>query len=66
MGILHGTIIDAVSGEPLDAKVRVLNAMGTFSHPPGSMLKRGPGTPFFFCNGSFAVEGSRGAHGCAG
>ena len=60
MGTLHGTIIDAVSGESLDAKVHVLNATGTFSHPPNSMLKRGPGTPFFFCDGSFAVEGSRG------
>ena len=60
MGTLHGTIIDAVSGESLDAKVHVLNATGTFSHPPNSMLKRGPGTPFFFCDGVFAVEGSRG------
>ena len=60
MGTLHGTIIDAVSGESLDAKVHVLNASGNFSHPPNSMLKRGPGTPFFFCDGSFAVEGSRG------
>ena len=60
MGTLQGTIIDAVSGESLDAKVHVLNASGTFSHPPNSMLKRGPGTPFFFCDGSFAVEGSRG------
>ena len=60
MGTLHGTIIDAVSGESLDAKVHVLNASGTFSHPPNSMLKRGPGTPFFFCDGAFAVEGSRG------
>ena len=60
MGTLHGTIIDAVSGESLDAKVHVLNASGTFSRPPNSMLKRGPGTPFFFCDGAFAVEGSRG------
>ena len=60
MGTLHGTIIDAVSGESLDAKVHVLNASGTFSQPPNSMLKRGPGTPFFFCDGAFAVEGSRG------
>ena len=60
MGTLHGTIIDAVSGESLDAKVHVLTASGTFSHPPNSMLKRGPGTPFFFCDGAFAVEGSRG------
>ena len=60
MGTLHGTIIDAVSGESLDAKVHVLNATGTFSHPPNSMLKRGPGTPFFFSDGAFAVEGSRG------
>ena len=66
MGTLHGTIIDAVSGESLDAKVHVLNASGNFSRPPNSMLKRGPGTPFFFCDGAFAVEGSRGRTECAG
>ncbi len=60
MGTLHGTIIDAGSGQSLDAKVHVLTATGTFARPPNSMLKRGPGTPFFFCDGSFAINGSRG------
>ena len=60
MGILHGTIVDAITGEKLDAKVHVLNAMGNFSHPPNPLLKRGPGTPFFFSDGEFEVAASRG------
>ena len=60
MGILHGTIVDQATGEKLDAKVHVLNAMGNFSQPRDALLKRGPGTPFFFCDGEFEVQGSRG------
>ncbi|MDP6700532.1 MAG: hypothetical protein QGH25_12855, partial [Candidatus Latescibacteria bacterium] len=60
MGILHGTIVDAASGEKLDAKVHVLNAMGNFAQPRDALLKRGPGTPFFFSDGEFEVSGSRG------
>ena len=60
MGILHGTIVDAASGEKLDAKVHVLNAMGNFAQPRDALLKRGPGTPFFFSDGEFEVGGSRG------
>jgi len=60
MGLLHGTIIDAASGEKIDAKVHVLNSMGTFSHPTGVLLKNGPGTPFFFSDGEFEVNAGRG------
>ncbi|HIL11748.1 MAG TPA: hypothetical protein EYG11_23930, partial [Candidatus Latescibacteria bacterium] len=60
MGILHGTIVEEATGEKLDAKVHVLNAMGNFSHPHNSLLKRGPGTQFFFSDGEFEVRGSRG------
>jgi len=32
MGILHGTIVDAATGEALSAKVHVLTASGQFTH----------------------------------
>ncbi len=48
MGLLHGTIIDAATNQRIDAKVHVLSANGTFLRPADSLLKRGPGTPFFF------------------
>ena len=60
MGLLHGTIIDAATGEKIDAKIHVLNAMGNFSHPTEALLKRGPGTPFFFSDGEFEVQAGRG------
>ena len=60
MGRLHGTIIDADSNEPIDAKVHVLDSMGNFVHPSAALLKRGPGTPFFFSNGEFEVSVPRG------
>ncbi len=60
MGLLHGTIIDAATNEKINAKVHVVDAMGGFSHPAGALLKRGPGTPFFFSDGEFEVRGGRG------
>ena len=60
MGILHGTVKDAATGEPLDVKVHVLSAIGSFAHPPRALLKQGPGTPFFFCDGTFEVGLPRG------
>ena len=60
MGILHGTIIDAATHQPLDAKVHVLAATGSFAYPSSALLKRGPGTPFFFCDGEFSLNAPRG------
>ena len=60
MGILHGNIVDGTTGEQIDAKVHVLTSNGRFTHPQAAMLKRGPGTPFFFCNGEFEVRAGRG------
>jgi hypothetical protein len=60
MGILHGTIIDSATGEKIDAKVHVVNSSGKFAQPSNAMLKNGPGTPFFFCDGEFEVRASRG------
>ncbi|MEE2659628.1 MAG: CehA/McbA family metallohydrolase [Candidatus Latescibacterota bacterium] len=60
MATLHGTIVDTATNERIDAKVRVLDASGNFRHPLGSLLKRGPGTPFFFSDGEFEVDAGRG------
>ena len=48
MGILRGRIVDGATGERIDAKVHVLTSDGRFAHPHEAVLKRGPGTPFFF------------------
>ncbi len=55
MGTIHGTIVDTGTNEPIDAKVHVLNANGSLSHPQHALLKEGPGTPFFFSSGEFEV-----------
>ncbi len=60
MATLHGTIIDAATGEKIDAKVHVLDASGNFHYPTGALMKRGPGTPFFFSDGVFEVSVGRG------
>ena len=60
MSILHGNIIDGTSGERIDAKVHVLNSRGQFAQPNNAILKNGPGTSFFFCNGEFEVRVNRG------
>ena len=60
MATLHGTTVDAATGEAIDAKVHVLSSRGSFQHPADALLKRGPGTPFFFAGGSFEVEVPRG------
>ena len=60
MATLHGTIVDAATNEPIDAKVHVLGPHGAFQHPAGALLKRGPGTPFFFADGEFEVQVGRG------
>ena len=60
MGILHGTVTDASTGAAINAKVHVLSSNGTFAHPQSALLKRGPGTPFFFSDGEFEVDVPRG------
>lgn len=60
MGRIKGVVVDAVSGEPVEAKVQVLSANGRYLTPPGSLEKRGPGRPFFYCSGAFEVDAPRG------
>ena len=62
MGTLHGVIRDSVSGEPVEAKVHVLTSSGNFVHPAdSSLLKVGPGEPFFYSAGEFTVNVPRGS-----
>ena len=61
MGTLHGVIRDSVSGEPVEAKVHVLTSSGDFVHPADSILKVGPGDPFFYSAGTFTVDVPRGS-----
>ena len=60
MATLYGTIFDETSGAPLEAKVHLLDSTGHFRSPGDSVLKVGPGRPFFYCEGSFEVEVPRG------
>ena len=55
MGKIRGVIVDAESGEKLEAKVQILSPIGRLLMPQGSLEKRGPGEPFFYCNGDFEV-----------
>ncbi len=61
MGTLHGIIRDSVSGELVEAKVHVLTSNGSFVHPADSILKVGPGDPFFYSSGKFTVNVPRGS-----
>ena len=61
MGTLHGIIRDSVSGDQLEAKVHVLTSKGQFVHPSSSILKVGPGQPFFYSPGQFVVDVPRGS-----
>ena len=61
MGTLKGIIRDGSSGASVEAKVHVLTSAGRFVHPADSILKVGPGDPFFYCPGSFTVNVPRGS-----
>jgi hypothetical protein len=60
LGKIRGLIVDAESGEKLEAKVQIMSPNGRLLMPKGSLEKRGPGEPFFYCNGEFEVDSSRG------
>ncbi len=61
MAALKGLIRDSTSGAAVAAKVHVLNSSGNFVHPPDSLMKVGPGDPFFYCDGEFSVNAPRGS-----
>ena len=61
MATLKGIIRDAVSGAPVAAKVYVLSSSGSPVHPADSIMKVGPGVPFFYCSGEFSLNVPRGS-----
>ena len=56
MPTVHGAIFDPADRQPLEAKVYILASTGQFRHPTDSVLKVGPGTPAFYCDGEFTVD----------
>ena len=60
MARITGAVIDEATGERVPARVQVLGARGNFVHPPDAILKVGTGAPFFYSDGSFEVDVSRG------
>lgn len=56
MATIKGTITDRTSGQPAACTVHVLSSDGSFVHPDGAVLKVGPGTPAFYCDGAFEVK----------
>ena len=60
MGTISGQIVDKATGEPIEARVKVIDSRGNFAHPPKALLKVGPGQPFFYSAGSFQVDVERG------
>jgi hypothetical protein len=53
---LRGRMYDRESGRPLEARVRVVDSTGAERGPDGAIHKVGPGEPFFYSEGSFAVD----------
>ena len=57
---LFGSITDQTSGEPIEARVQILQSNGIFVHPQDAILKVGTGDPYFYSDGSFEVDVQRG------
>ena len=60
MARLAGSIIDEATGDPMPARVQVIASTGDFLHPPDAILKVGSGVPFFYSDGSFDLDVTRG------
>ena len=60
MGRIAGSIRDAATGEKVQARVQVLDPAGVPAGPDGALWKVGPGEPFFYSDGEFSVETTRG------
>ena len=60
MGSIAGTIVDGQSGNKLAAKVSVQGNGGLFHAPEGSIATVGTTNPYFYADGSFAVDLPRG------
>lgn len=57
MATLTGTIHDAATGSPLEAKVSVQSSQGRFLAPEDSLETVGTTNPFFYSDGTFSLEG---------
>ena len=60
MARLAGRVYDAATGETVSARVHVSDSTGAFVHPPDAILKVGPGASFFYSDGGFEVDVTRG------
>lgn len=60
MSTVSGRVIDEQNGQLLEARVQVLASSGQFVHPKDAILKVGPGSPFFYSDGTFEVDVVRG------
>lgn len=56
MAKVSGIIIDETTGKRVAARVQVMDSRGNFVCPVESILKRGPGIPFFYSDGRFEVD----------
>ena len=59
---ITGEIRDAATGEIAQARVQVLAPNGANVAPADAMWKVGSGEPFFYSNGQFSLETTRGYH----
>lgn len=57
---IAGQITDKQTGQTIEARVHALSVEGRFLHPRDALLKIGPGIPFFYSDGQFELEASRG------
>ena len=57
---LNLNIIDKVTKQNVAARVQILDSQGDFLSPASSILKIGPGLPFFYSDGVVDCEVSRG------
>ena len=59
---ITGEIRDAITGDIAQARVQVLNPAGENIAPTDAMWKVGPGEPFFYSDGQFSLDATRGYH----
>jgi hypothetical protein len=59
---ISGEIRDIATGEKVQARIQVLAPNGETVAPTDAMWKVGPGEPFFYSDGQFSLETSRGYH----
>jgi len=60
MGKIAVKIIDSETNEMVPAKAQVISSSGEYVSPKDAIQKVGPGHPFFYSDGSFEVDVTRG------